>query len=269
MHSRTILVTLLIVLLSVSVVWAEPFANPPEASGYDWDTEFPYQRNALIDFNTDPSTWRADPNNTDAWDLVPPINGVLNGNGAAYNYHLEGIYDLTLYESDWLEVEVVSGSGPIWYDHDPTLNGVNSSVASGYFGLYDAPEATNWVMTWHLDNLPDERDYKRIWQELDIYFGGQSAFATFSLSSPGVSTIEFVGDTPFDEWATWNLYGEIVPNVEWEELSIGVSLGQGSTFLLDEWHTATECTPEPVSALLLLAGAPIALALRRRGGKDE
>ncbi len=65
-------------------------------------------------------------------------------------------------------------------------------------------------------------------------------------------------------WDAWNLWTEASPNAVAEDLTIDLVMGQGSSFLLDDWHTATECTPEPVSALLLLAGAPVVMAVRRR-----
>ncbi len=166
-------VVVVIMVVSCAFAWAEPFENPPEASGLPWDTAFPYQRNALIDFGSDPAVWGADANNPDALELYPG-NGVVNGNNGLHvvNYDLEGTYDLTLYDSDWFDVEVITGVGPSWYAADPFGSG-----RTGVYGVYRASEPTSWRMTWHLDNLPDARDYKRIWQEYDAWFGGGTATA--------------------------------------------------------------------------------------------
>jgi hypothetical protein len=118
-------------------------------------------------------------------------------------------------------------------------------------------------MTWHLDNLPDARDYKRVWQEYDVWFGGGIATATFSVVLPN-TRMQFAGEILLNQWDTWNLWSEASPNAIAEDLRIDLEMGQGSSFLLDDWHVATECTPEPVSALLLLAGAPVAFAARRK-----
>lgn len=250
----------LIMMLGCTFAWAEPFSVPPEATGLRWDTTFPYQRNALIDFSSDPAIWGADANNPDAFELYPG-NGVVNGNFNGLhviNYDLEGTYDLTLYESDWFDVEVFSGAGPTWYANDPFGSG-----RTGVYGVYQASEPTSWRMTWHLDNLPDPRDYKRVWQEYDMWFGGGIATGTFSVVLPNTTTT-LIGDILFNQWDSWNLWTESSPNAVAEDLRIELVMGQGSSFLLDDWHVATECTPEPVSALLLLAGAPVVMAAKRR-----
>ena len=257
--SRTLCVVVLIMMLGCAYGWAEPFENPPEASGLDWSTSFPYQRNALIDFGSDPVAWGADAKNPNALELYPG-NGVVNGNNNLHviNYDLEGTYDLTLYESDWFDIEVRSGAGPTWYANDPFGSG-----RAGVYGVYQPSEPTSWRMTWHLDNLPDARDYKRVWQEYDVWFGGGIATATFSVVLPN-TRMQFAGEILLNQWDTWNLWSEASPNAIAEDLRIDLEMGQGSSFLLDDWHVATECTPEPVSALLLLAGAPVAFATRRK-----
>ncbi len=133
-----LLPSVVVVLLGVSPSSAEPFNNPPETDPLvppgGWATTFPYPRNVLIDFATDPATWPLDPNGPPgSLDLVPGLN-----------YHIEGTDDQRLYPSDWGE----GFGGFDWIDVDPRFPG-----RQGLAGI-DNRQNHQVVARLHLDNDP-------------------------------------------------------------------------------------------------------------------
>ena len=56
MHRHVLLFTVLFTLGAVLAGHAAPFVNPPDESGWPWAHGYPYQRNAMIEFDTDPDS---------------------------------------------------------------------------------------------------------------------------------------------------------------------------------------------------------------------
>lgn len=247
----TLLVTAVFILSGFSLANAEPFVNPPESNTSiptgGWETPFPYQRNALIDFRTDPATWLADP--VQGKDLVPGVN-----------CDFEGEKDGDWYESDWFDW---SGSGIVWHDQDPTGSG-----RQGLSGIEDQ-ENTDAALTWHLDNCPIENTAKHIYLEVEYYANGYGEWF-IAPSGPGCVFVNITEDVTDlgGGWVRRNIWILLEPNPPWEELAFNFYSNEtiGGTVLIDHIHVATECVPEPAALSLLVLGG-LALIRRRRSIK--
>jgi len=154
MGTRAACITVVLVALCGPVAMGAMFINPPEtyAGPGEWLTPFPYQRNMMIDFATDPHGWPTDPVNPLAYDLtpLPPTS----------NYDLEGTLDPSLYDSDWLHIM-----------GDFTWLPVDTFLGSGRTGLllFDnsgGSDPMNVMLQWHIDNTEDANLCKDIWSEL-------------------------------------------------------------------------------------------------------
>jgi hypothetical protein len=251
MGKCAILISALLVVLLSPVALAAAFINSPElyAGPGEWYEPFPYQRNALIGFDSDPHTWPGDPKNTSAFDLQPAVN-----------YDLEGIEDPLWYESDWLKIDGVYSWEPV----SPTGAGQGILIFDNSQGTGDMTAS----LTWHLDNSTERNHKKNIWSELvwlqtsansglDIQLIPEPGYALTSLYLP-------VGPNPLGGgWLVADGYGRIEPNPTWEELVLNIKVAPGDQFMIDSWHTATECVPEPGTAALFLCGL-VGLSISRR-----
>lgn len=252
MYWRTLLFGAAVVLLGAALASAEPFVSPPESDPMvppgGWTTVFPYPRNVLIDFATDPAAWPPDPTGPPgSLDMIPDVN-----------YVLEGDDDPRLYPSDWGQ-----GFGDYdWIDTDPRFPGRQ--------GLAGIDNRQGWTVsaTLHLDNEPEPRPVKHLWIEMEYYFdagGWQTSM------DPAYTDIRFKSEVLPDGWRRRTWWFEIEPNPPWEELTIGIEtseLGPG-TVLFDYVHIATECVPEPGSLALLGAGVLGLLCCFRRGRRRD
>ena len=117
-----------LVLVSAQVVLGSPFTNPP-TDDPRWVTEFPYQRNILLDFADDP--------------LIPNPQGGING--ADY----EGYDDPILKMSDFIEM-----TGAV--EWDPATQAV---------GIFGATGSATGTLTVHLDNW-DTPYVKHFYEEI-------------------------------------------------------------------------------------------------------
>jgi len=247
---RTMLVTIACLALSVSTAAASPFNNPPETNDMipdgGWVGTFPYQRNVLIDFATNPATWPDDANDPTRRELIPETN-----------YHLEGDDDGDLYPSDWFDWSGQLG----WYDDDPTQSG-----RQGLIGFINQ-EASVFTITLHLDNWPEIEPFKYVYLEMDIYRDGMGDWIGWTEApSPSVVGSELGTETDLGGgWSRFNVWVPIELNPPWEEITINVHSSEFATgsVLIDYIHVATECVPEPLTASMLLLGGTL-LAVRRK-----
>jgi len=248
---RTMLVTIASLALWASTSHASPFVNPPEENDMipdgGWVGDFPYQRNARIDFTTDPNTWPDDANDPTKTELHPDVN-----------YDLEGDDDTALYPSDWCYSE----GDVLWYDEVPVGTGRQGMI--GFLGLTSG-EGT---LTWHLDNWPDPNKVKHVYLEMEFYTDGTGHWG-YDVTAAEPATVGTKQESYQDLGGGWyraDIYIPIEPNPLWEELSLSFEVTQAgpASFLLDYVHVATECVPEPAAALVLLLGFAGALRRRRR-----
>ncbi|MFO7901366.1 MAG: PEP-CTERM sorting domain-containing protein [Planctomycetota bacterium] len=256
-------VVLAVVLFSVSIGQAEEFNNPPEEAAVipegGWVTQFPYQRNVMIDFATNPTGWPADETdetNESRKDLVP-----------GENYHMQGTDDELLYESDWIEWR-----GPVeWVDTSDTLPGDRQ----GMIGIVGQENGTEIGLTLHLDNRDRDWPRKHIWVEMELLMDPASVTAVTDVTASGDS--QPVADADLaaelsDGWGRQNYWVAVEPNPVWEALNIDFEVTDDEagnipgTVLIDYVHVATECVPEPGTFCLFGLGSLLGLVVwwRRR-----
>lgn len=248
MCSRILLAAGAIALASTCQLLAEPFASPPESDAMvppgGWNSPFPYPRNVLIDFKTDPKTWPPDDDGgpQGSIDLIPDE---LPGG----NYHLEGLLDPKLHESDWAD----RFGSYVWIDEDPRFPG-----RQGIVGLDNLQSEEEVVATLHLDNERIPRPAKHMWIEMEYYRVGSGGWMASVFPFP--TDFEWREEVLADGWVRRTWWVQLEPNPEWEVVQIEAFTGATvGTALLDYVHIATECVPEP-SALALLATGVLALA---------
>jgi hypothetical protein len=248
----------LVALLSPVAMGALEFINPPEtyASSDEWELPFPYQRNVMIDFGTNPGAppplaWPSDPANGSAYDLLPGVN-----------YQMAGTEDPALYDSDWLQIT----GAYTWYAQDPLFGTGRDGIL--LFNNLAGSGTLEATITWHLDNLDDNSLRKDIWSEL---IWGQTGTGTSLDISLAAQPGHWVQDMHIavppsslgNNWLVADGYGQIRRNPEWEEATLSLHIAQGEALAIDSWHTATECVPEPGTCAFMGAGL-LALLIRRR-----
>ncbi len=253
----TIFSVCVVVLAFVVAAQASPFPDgyKPEENVPGWVTQFPYQRNILLDFSVDPQ--------------CSPCFGIP---GADY----EGYDDPVLWDTDFVSFEPYSGRDDVqWYDTAPD--------GSGRTGLVGVPAQTPGVCPWlqpkgvlniHIDNWERAEPYeKHFWITIvakgymtDVGLSGFPHMESSNSEEP--PWLDSYGDGPMEDlgdgWFKRSYWGVIKPNPLWEEFQfffINTNPDYPGPILLDSVHIATECVPEPATITLLALGG---LLLRRR-----
>ncbi len=259
MNSIQVLLLAAGVLLLVSLTSAHEFINPPETDDVivppdGWESSFPYQRNVMVDFGTNPDTW-PDPGANDEIPSAYQDDAVDFQDGD--NYALQGTNDPDWKDSDW-----GAGDGVEWFDDDPT----QQTTRQGMIGFYDA-ESQDGFIVLHLDNDPVARPLKHFYLEMELFSagGGNLGMPDYDLSVGDVTDYNVTTEVTSDGWTRMNVWVEFQPNPEWEEMSLDffTSPTASSTVLVDYIHIATECVPEPATMTMLAIGA-VALIRRPR-----
>ena len=239
------------VLVFAVVAQASPFPDgyKPEENVPGWVTQFPYQRNILLDFSVDPQ--------------CSPGSGIP---GADY----EGTDDSVLLDTDFVSFDPWDGSDDVEYYQ-------TAPDGSGRTGLVGVPvntgfpfQAPKGILNIHIDNWDRAEPYeKHIWITLvakgNTSDMGWSGFPNLEASTEGPPYFDSYGDGPIEDlgdgWFKRSYWGVIKPNPLWEEFNFYFQSDSESAVLLDSVHIATECVPEPATLCLLGLGG---LMLRRR-----
>jgi len=231
-------------LAAGGVVNAEPFNHPPELNHPDWVTPFPYQRNILIGFDTDPHLW---PDH-----ISSPTPGERKALTPTTVHH-EGTDDGQLYPSDWVsgKVDPPDGGGTDWLEDD-TVTGTNRKGIL----VMDGQAGTMFRLVWHIDNWDDPRQEKHFYVEADYYTTGNTGLDELFSSTGQVEILNPVNQNLPDGWTRWRSWATLQPNPVYEEMVNTITFGTtGGTLLMDYMHIATECVPEPATLALLATGA--------------
>lgn len=235
----TVVNAVAILLAVAATALADPFEVPPEGNAPDWHFPFPYPRNVLWDFATDPL-------------------GGPTPNGAP-GAHYEGYLDPDLWRSDF-----------VWYN-DQVLwlpDGSPYGLPSQWQGLLVVPnifgqDPVTGEIVFHIDNSSWLNDRKNMWLEFDFIVTDPTGVTIDSAIVAGPQGITF----QMQDWMgnprplpsglyRQNAWVGIEPNPLWEELRITLTVGPGNLAVLDSMHVATECLPEP--STFALAGIGLA-----------
>jgi len=224
--------------LTITMVQADPFINPPENNYPGWVTTFPYQRNIDLGFGVYP--------------VSSPGNGIP---GAIY----EGGLDPGLLYSDHITL-----SGDVgWF------TGLSGISRTGLIGIDNRLGNTTLTGTAviRLDNVPFNNTEKHWYDEVQWFENNPSSDLTVTVSAPPgyISTyLNEINQTTFpDGFMQSNLEYLIAPNPPFEFVNLQFTAAPGSYVVVDEFHIATECVPEPAAFSLLALGG-LALLWRKR-----
>ena len=266
MNASKVLGTVMLVVLSVVTVFflgspalATAFNNPPESNSVcgEWVTDFPYQRNVLLDFAWDPRQWPNDAGWSEAKDLVPgPVP-----TGSPGTAHYEGWADPDLYPSDWLWFD---DSGWAWFDSDPTNQAGGSSHNGVFGGLFPKNSTVNIAL--HLDNTEDPNMWKNAYSETVYWWDGVGELYWDVVPNTGnVVDGSFQVTVQDGGWTLLSAWYGLSPNPLFEdiEFTLVTDPDTPSEFYIDKWHVATECVPESATLGVLTIGL-IPVLLRRK-----
>ena len=111
----------------------------------------------------------------------------------------------------------------------------------------------------------------RIWMEVLFYMEGPLECNDLVLSvgpECGTSVTDIQGapaQALGDNWYLWNTWWEIRPNPFYEDMTLILTTPETepATIMIESWHVATECIPEPGTLALLGVGLA-GLVIRRR-----
>jgi hypothetical protein len=248
---KTVVLTSLFALM-VTMAQADDFYRPPDENNNApvWSTPFPYQRNIDMNFNVNP--------------VASPGSGIP---GAVY----EGTLDSSLLSSDFV---TLSGSVQ-WFTAANSPNGV---AGIGIYNTTGGPLSGSAV--FHIDNLDDNLPVKNVWLEALDYdhqaFAGQ--YLTWDVKDPnGNAATQLAGvplgpppnvQDPFNvgdlDLVLSDAEFQLTPNPTYETIEINFNaVPAGDYTLVEDFHIATECVPEPATFSLLALGG-LALLWRRR-----
>lgn len=183
-------------------------------------------------------------------------------------------WDSVDWECDEVRVEGTNPEALTWFDDDPTGQGHQGIV--GISNPVGQPRVQAKLI-FHVNNYPDNL-LKKFWDEAvyridwDPYDPNDPNFKPgydpFSVEWPATSggywsepqnQVNLPGG-----WVRDNIYGEIMPNPEWEEFVWNFDVPPGHSMYLDSFIVSTLCIPEP-GTLSILVIAGLALLRARRG----
>ena len=249
---RKLLVATLVVVISASAASAFSFGQPPESTWSDWVLPYPYQRNILWDFETDP--------------FGGPTSAGAPGAGYA------GWDDSSLWGSDYVSGydpdRVGTAPGFQSADYFESLDFGDDGTLSGGIGTDNrngSAYACGWA-TFHIDNWADGA-VKHLWCEMEYYESGSAGIVVNLGAAPGTNwqMPVFENADLGNGWHRWTFGMTYLPNPEWEEFTISFGTQPGGIVVLDDFHIATECVPEPATLSLLGLGlSGLVVAHRRR-----
>ena len=238
-------------LAAGGVAKAEPFVNPPELNHPNWVTPFPYQRNIMVGFDTDPHFWPdhiSSPTPDARKALTPSV------------VHHEGTDDDQLYPSDWLSGDVQPAGGGItrWLDTDTETGSDRQGIL-----VLEGEAGSTFTLVWHIDNW--ERPWvKHFFVEAEFYSTGNLGQDELISSSGQIEVLTGHYEDLPNGWRRWTSWATLEPNPVWEEMVNTIVFENPGMLLIDYMHIATECVPEPSTVTLLGMGAVGLLTFARR-----
>lgn len=220
-------------LILASTVFAAAFVNPPESSSQAWTTSYPYQRNIYWDFASDPISTDPDYAGYDDPSLQSGDTITMSS------------------EISWFNT-LLSNTGT------PTMPAFSTS-RTGFIGIDNRWGTTDLTgtATFHIANLPENNPIKHIWEEIEYYehdfLDPISTVGTSLILDTGYSVNAGWDDSEglTDGFDRYNVWYEILPNPFWEEIIFTFTVAPGTLAVIDSFHIATECIPEPMTMVLL------------------
>jgi hypothetical protein len=110
---------------------------------------------------------------------------------------------------------------------------------------------------------------KNIWSELIWAQTGTNSILQIGANYPegyhlnGATVAHGPVQLP-DNWLAADGWAQIAPNPAWEEAILSIRVAPHEVVMIDSWHTATECVPEPATCALVGLGLVGLAAWRRR-----
>jgi len=227
---------------------ATPFNNEPPFKGADPDDWPNHPNSRHLDNDADTDALTMDTLVGPQWDVDQWECDDIVWNGGAG----QGL------EATWYDTR------PSWPNHQG-LVGIDNSTGGG---------SLTGSITFHVNNFEDPNYIKYVWDEI-IFMTTGGASINVSLTTEPSATVAVQEIQNFSSLAEYgydandpghlqNLYGEIIPNPLWEEITYTFNVGSGEEAYIDSFEFATICTPEPGSAALCCLVLMIVAMIRRR-----